>query len=135
MHGLNKRYETVIVTHRTSNTITGTIECGANRGKTGVFQISEIVHCQEVFGSSLQSFFQKVKTLDWTKANRSKTKELPHRQPKLNPQFIVSPAVLRKRKWHIMRILGKGVDLLVQRTNLRAKSRLARCSSEKYKVR
>ena len=37
-HGMDVRYETILVTHKTSKTITGTIECGPNRGKAVYFK-------------------------------------------------------------------------------------------------
>ena len=48
---------------------------------------------------------------------------------------MVDADVVHKRKWHILQILGKGVDLLIQKTNSRANRRLAKCSSVRYKAR
>ena len=48
---------------------------------------------------------------------------------------MVDADVVHKRKWHILQILGKGVDLLIQKTNSRANRRLTKCSSVRYKYK
>ena len=55
------------------------------------------------------------------------------RKPKLN--FLSPRNEKQKRKWHVLRILGKGVDLLCKSTNARAKRRLGKSNSDAYKNR
>ena len=65
LYGVTPGYHTVIVTLKTSRSITGLIECGNCRGKTGTFELCKIVQCQEVFGSSLlHGFLKKTRALD-----------------------------------------------------------------------
>ena len=112
-YGVNEKWETVVVTRQTSTTINGILVCGENRGESKILEKAEIVEAQGIFGSSLlHDVLQKVKTLEWTDANRSKTRDLPRRQPKLNPKFMVPADEKYKRKWHVMKILGKGEKLL-----------------------
>ena len=48
---------------------------------------------------------------------------------------MVPADVKYKRKWYVMKILGKGEKLLCERTNERAKRSLKRCRNEEYKKR
>ena len=64
LYGLKVKHDPILVSVQTSRTICGTIECGANRGETGVFEEFYITNCHEVFGSSiLQGLLKQVKNL------------------------------------------------------------------------
>ena len=40
-----------------------------------------------------------------------------------------------KRVWHVFKILGNGVKMMIEKTNKRAKRRLSRSNSDAYKKR
>ena len=78
---------------------------------------------------------KQVKVLPWNSAEKSQTTYPPLRRPRLKPDFVMSLDVFHKRKVHILRIFGKGVNLICARMNQRAKRKLAKSSSESYKNR
>ena len=71
--------------------IEANIVCGASRGKKDVFQTSEMLDCTEVFGSMvLHDLLNQAKDAKWIAGDKTKTRVLPKRKPKLNPDFKVS---------------------------------------------
>ena len=88
LYGLKVKIDPIVVSVQTSRTICGTIECGVNRGETGVFKKFDITEHHEDFGTSiLQDLLKQVKNLRWIKDVHSTTGELPARRPKFNPEF------------------------------------------------
>ena len=135
-YGISDAFITVLVTRATTKTLEGTIECGSNAGQKESYNREEILDCHDVFGSSLlHGLLREVKEYSWSSAEKSVTPSSPSRQPKLNLDFRVGADIKTKRKWHILKILGKSVNLLCERTNMRAKRRLSSCSSLPYKNR
>ena len=127
---------TVLVTQTYSRNLKGLIECGADRGKEEVFALIEIAECTEVFGSSrLQSMLGQSMGLSWSQGTKTKTKKIPERKPRLSPNFMVPTEIAYKRKWHVMKILGEGAEILCTSTNARAKRKLSRSRSQAWKKR
>jgi len=107
-HGMNEDWDTVVVTKVLSSKLIGLIQCGNDRGSTREFEKSEIVCCQEVFGSPLLHNLRKeLQKLLWKRDNRSKTRDIPQRTPKLCSDFVVPADEEFKRKWHFMKLLGE----------------------------
>ena len=125
---------TALVVKRTSRYLTGKIECGTARGQIREFLQIEILHCQEIFGSSLlQNLLNQVKEATWANGDNSISPQNPPHKPKLRSEYMVPAPIKHKRVWHFMKILGNGADILSSCTNERAKRRLARGNSEKYR--
>ena len=121
------------MTGKTSRGIKGLILCGRRREKADLFQIVEMLDCTEVFGSHiLRSLLKQAKDAKWEDGKNTRTKAVPERNPKLNPEFHVPTDEPHKRRWHVFQILGEAADLLCLRTNKRAKRNLAR-RSEGYR--
>ena len=88
----------------------------------------------ELFGSSiLQSLYSQAHNSSWEKADKVNSVKIPSTKPKLH--WTCPPDEPHKRKQHVLKILGKGAELLCTRTNARAKRRLAKCNSETYRNR
>ena len=135
-YGMSEEYLTAIVISRRSNTLECKLECGMDRGAVRRFEIFEMVGCTEMFGSSiLQTLLTLVKDLQWVDANSSKTCDIPPSRPELHIESMAKVDEQYKRKFHFMKILGTGAELLCSRTNARAKYRLSKSSSEAYKKR
>ena len=135
-YGVNDEYITALVMKRTARTIKAKVECGKARGKCQTYDQYEMVSCTEIFGSSvLQELYKQAKKASWNNADESKTANFPTYRPKLSADFRVPPEEPYKRKWHVMKILGEGAELLCKRTNERANRVLSRSTSEAHKSR
>ena len=109
-------------------------ECGSERGTIEDFEKNEMSDCVELFAASdLQDLFSQTKKATWEVAMKTKSKEMAEYRPKLNNDFTVSESEEFKRKWHVMKILGEGANLLCERTNERAKRCFSSSQSEAYK--
>ena len=62
IQGIHNKFGTMMVTRISSTTVTGTLECGKNRGETKILLKFEIVEVHEIFGYSL--LLQKVKYMN-----------------------------------------------------------------------
>ena len=134
--GMETSVVTAIVIRTSSRNLRGVIECGRNRGDEVDFDILEITGCHEIFGSSvLASLRERTLEMSWSGGQKTKTREIPEHKPKLSPDFIAPNNVENKRKWHLMKLLGKGEELLCKSTNERAKRTLARSQSSTWKKR
>ena len=134
--GMETSVVTAIVIRTSSRNLRGVIECGRNRGDEVDFDILEITGCHEIFGSSvLASLRGRTLEMSWSGGQKTKTREIPEHKPKLSPDFIAPNNVENKRKWHLMKLLGKGEELLCKSTNERAKRTLARSQSSTWKKR
>ena len=135
-YGVDEHYVTALVLQRTSRTIKARVECGKARGKFRTYEQYEMVSCTEIFGSSvLQDLYKQTKNASWDNADETRTADFPTYRPKLSADFRVPLEEPYKRKWHVMKILGEGADLLCERTNSRAKRVLSRSTSEAHKNR
>ena len=99
---LRYKYETVqytvCVLARYSRSIRGRVICGPHSGEIQSFELIEISNCYELFGSALlQNLFTQTKEAEWSDAKKSRTRQIPVRKPKLNPEFEVPPAEQNKR--------------------------------------
>ena len=127
---------TVKVIRITRRYINGIIECGPQRGKEQMFEKIEMVNCKEIFAYSvLGDIYSAMESAQWESADNSKTKELPKSTPKLNAEFICKSHEKYKRKWHLLRILGEGTEILCKMTNSRGKRSLRKSRSEMWRKR
>ena len=85
--------------------------------------------------SALQSMLSKSIGLSWSQGTKTKTKKIPERKPRLSPNFMVPTEIAYKLKWHVMKILGEGAEILCTSTNARAKRKLSRSRSQAWKKR
>ena len=96
------------MTGKTSRGIKGLILCGRRREKADLFQIVEMLDCTEIFGSHiLRSLLKQAKDAKWEDGRNTRTKAVPERNPKLNPEFHVPTDEPHKRRWHVFQILGE----------------------------
>ena len=134
-YGMNDTWETILVLEKTSSTVTGVVQCGHKQGTTETYDKIEMINCQEIFGSPiLHKLFAKIKSLEWEIDNKCKTRKIPNRRPTLNRSFMVPNDESYKRKWHVMKIIGKAEELLCKRTNMRARRKLRKCNNDAYKA-
>ena len=131
---LRYKYETVqyavCVLARYSKSIRALVTCGPHSGEIQSFELIEVSNCYELFGSALlQNLFTQTKEAEWSDAKKSRTRQIPVRKPKLNPEFEVPQAEQNKRLVHFFKLLGSGVKLLSKSTNLLAKRRFSRGNS------
>ena len=109
--------------------VQGPIVCGSNKGKRMFSKLNEMLDCMEVFGFNiLHDLLRQAKDANWSTGDRTKTRCIPKRKPRLNPEFKVAMNEPHKRVWHLFKILGEASDLLCQRTNKRAARKLRRKS-------
>ena len=59
--------------------------------------------------------------LSWSQGAKTTTKKIPERKPRLSPNFMVPTEIAYKPKWHVIKILGEGAEILCISTNARAK--------------
>ena len=52
-YGMSSTTTTITVIHRRSREIEGQVICGADRGKDVIYNTVEMLHCTDVFGSSM----------------------------------------------------------------------------------
>ena len=97
-YGLSSSPINITVERFTARTIEGTIVCGPRRREKGVLDTFEILHCTEVFVSTLlHELLTQVKSAEWIEGDKSKTRRINEPTPRLNPQFTVPQNEKHKR--------------------------------------
>ena len=135
-YGMSSTPTTITVIRRRSREIEGQVICGADRGKEVLYSTVEMLHCTEVFGSSmLYDLLSQVKDAKQANADKSKTRKGDQIKPKMNHEYHCPNEEKYKRVWHVFKILGNGVKMMIEKTNKRAKRRLSRSNSDAYKKR
>ena len=130
-YGVSDSSITALVLACTSTEIQARLECGKDRGKNRKFLQVEMVGCYELFGSSLlQNLLRSAKDAVWTDGAKTKTADIPPYKPKLSLAFRVPSDEPYKRKYHVLKILGEGCEMLCKCTNALAKRTLSRSTSE-----
>ena len=64
---------------------------------------------------------------------KSVTKKFPDHKPGLKEEFFCPDSTEYKRLWHVEKLFGDGLDLVVNRTNGRCQRLLRKSKSAKWK--
>ena len=133
-HG--REFVTIRVKKTLSKSIEGVIMCGQHRGIMKTFELIEMVNIEEIFVfNELQELYSSMMAAEWEPADTSRTKTFRRSVPSLKGDFKCRPDQKYKRKFHFFKILGKGQNILCERTTARGKRCMRKTESDAWRKR
>ena len=88
----------------------GIVGCGPRRGHEDYWNVSEIIGCTEVFGSTLlHNLLTRAKEAKWSSGGKTKSRPTSEKKPRLSQECHVPAYEDTKRVWHLLKIIGERI--------------------------